>query len=166
MNNLIGNIVLIISLIIFSNNLTAQSHDDHDDHDDHEHPMNEIGIGNSLSYLAGEQKYAYGLHIHLLRAIEHSKFGYGLGYEQIYDEHKHRTLGIIGSYRPISPLMVTVSPGVLFPNEENAEYNFALHSEIVYEFEIGSFHIGPALEFATTFEEYHIGAGFHVGFGF
>lgn len=151
---------MLLSLFVFSNNLTAQSHDHH------EHALNELGIGNSISYLAGEQEYAYGLHIHYLRAIENSKFGYGLGYEQIFDEHKHRTLGVIGSFRPISPLIVTVSSGVLFPNEENSGYKLALHSELVYEFEIGPLHIGPAVEFATTLEEYHIGAGFHVGFAF
>lgn len=148
----------------------AQDHEHNHDHDNskqhHEHPKNEFGLGNYLSYLAGEQEFAYSLHIHYLRSFEESRFGAGLGYEQIFDEHRHRSLIIIGAFRPASPLVLSLAPGILFGNLENPGIRFTLHAEAVYEFEIGNFHLGPALEFATTFDEYHIGVGLHVAFAF
>lgn len=63
-------------------------------------------------------------------------------------------------------MVITLSPGILFPNNENPESWFVSHAEVVYEFEIGKLHLGPSLEFATTFEEYHLGAGIHFGYAF
>ena len=139
---------------------------DHDHNHHHDHPKNEIGLGNYLSYLPGEGETAYALHIHYLRSFEHSRFGAGIGYEQIFDEHNHRSLTIIGAYRPISPLVLALAPGILLGTEEEPGIRFALHAEAVYEFELGHFHLGPALEFATTFEEYHIGVGLHIAYAF
>ena len=163
---------LSVTFLIFTfltwHDLKAQ-HPEHD-HDQsqhqHEHPKNEFGFGNYLTYLAGEQEIAFALHIHYLRSFEHSRFGAGIGYEQIFDEHKHRSLTLIGAFSPVSPLILSLAPGVLFGTEENPGIRFALHAEVVYEFEIGNFHLGPALEFATTFDEYHIGLGLHIAFAF
>lgn len=151
-------------LCLFSMNLSAQHHDH--DHPPHEHPLNEIGIGNYLSFLAGEQEFAYSLHIHVLRFFEGSRIGAGLGYEQIFDEHRHRSLTMLGAFRLSSPLVLTLGPGILFGTQENPGNRFTMHAELVYEFEIGHFHLGPALDFATTFDEYHIGAGLHVAYAF
>ena len=155
---------LILLVLILGQDIIAQSH--HADHDHHHHPKNEIGVGNYLSYLAGEREIAYGLHIHYLRFIKESRFGAGIGFEQIFDEHKHRALTIIGAYKTKTPLVLSLAPGILFPTEENPGIRFNLHTEIVYEFEISRFHIGPALEFSTTFDEYHIGIGLHVAYTF
>ena len=157
--------ILLLVLISFQNNIKAQSKVHNHEHD-HDHAANEIGAGNFLSYHIGEQEFAYGLHIHYLRAIENSRFGFGIGYEQIYDEHKHRTIALIGNYRLLPPLILSLSPGILLPNQENQDFRFALHSELVYEFEFDHFHLGPTLEFATTFEEFHVGIGLHFAYAF
>jgi len=160
--------VLMLFIWISPNDLLAQ-HQEHDhDHNTnlHEHPKNEIGIGNYLSYLVGENEFAYGLHIHYLRSFEESRFGAGVGYEQIFDEHRHRSLTLIGAFRPVSPLVLSLAPGIVLGTPENQSIRFALHVEAVYEFEISHFHLGPAIEFATTFDEYHIGVGLHLAYAF
>jgi len=168
MTTYIRRLSILFSLFfcLFSHNLSAQQQDHDHEHHSHKHPLNEIGIGNYLSYLAGEHEFAYSLHVHLLRFFEDSRFGAGLGYEQIFDEHRHRSLTMIGAFRLSHPLVLTLGPGILFGNEENPGNRFTVHAELVYEFEIGHFHLGPALDFATTFDEYHIGAGLHVAFAF
>lgn len=155
-------------LLLGGTTMLAQDHEhDHDhSHHPHEHPNNEIGLGNYLSYLAGEKQVAYSLHFHYLRYFMESSFGAGLGYEQIFDEHGHRSLTVIGTYTFDSPLILSLAPGILFENPENPAARFVLHTEAIFEFELGHFHLGPALEFATTFEEYHIGLGVHVAFAF
>jgi hypothetical protein len=157
-------------LILNGSAVLAQDHDHDHDHDHshhhHEHPNNEFGVGHYLSYLAGEKEFAYSLHIHYLRFFSESRFGTGIGYEQIFDEHGHRSLTIIGTYQFASHLILSLAPGILFGNPENPTARFVLHTEVIYEIEIGNFHFGPALELATTFEEYHIGLGIHMAFAF
>jgi len=157
-----------VFLLLNGSVILAQDHEhDHDlsDHN-HVHPNNEIGLGNYLSYLAGEKQVAYGLHIHYLRYFMESSFGAGIGYEQIFDEHGHRSLTLIGTYKSDFPLILSLAPGILFGNPEIPSVRFVVHTEAIYEFEIGQFHLGPALEFATTFEEYHIGMGIHAAYAF
>ena len=158
--------IVILSLFLFDNNVIAQVNDNHDHDHHHEHGANEIGVGNLISYLVNEQEYAYGLHVHYMRSVKDTWFEYGIGYEQIFDEHQHRALGVIGSYRPLPQLILSVSPGILFPNQEHSGIRFVFHTEAAYEFEMGPFHLGPLLDFATTFKELHIGAGLHLGFTF
>lgn len=148
--------------------ILAQDHEhDHDhSHHHHAHQNNEIGLGNYLSYLAGEKEFAYSMHLHYLRYFNESRFGAGLGYEHIFDEHGHKSLTVIGTYRFASPFILSLAPGILFGNPENPAARFVLHTEAIYEFELGHFHLGPALEFATTFDEYHIGLGIHLAFAF
>jgi len=156
--------ILIITLFFtgFASNLVAQTVEHPDNHEYHK---NEIGVANSAVYFIKEQVFAYGLHMHFVRNIPKSKFGIGLGYERIFDEHKHNTIGLLATYRPIDRLSLNVSPGLTF-EDKSSMANFALHLETSYEFEINSFHIGPALEFAYDSEDYHISFGLHVGYGF
>ncbi len=152
--------------------LSAQDHDhethsyEHEDHENHDHHRNEIGIANSPVYFVKEKEFTYGLHIHYIYNIPNSQFGIGLGYERIFDEHKHQTYGIVGSYRPIDEWSINLSPGITFEGSETEEAAFAVHLETSYEFEINNFHIGPVLEFAYDPEDYHISLGLHVGYGF
>ena len=170
MLQILRRLSLVSILLIWISPLDLMAQDHKHDHDHslhhHAHPKNEIGLGNYLSYLAGEQEVAYSLHIHYLRSFEESRFGAGVGYEQIFDEHKHRSLTIIGTFRPTSPLVLSLAPGILFGTQEDPGIKFALHTEAVYEFEIYIFHLGPAIEFATTFNEFHIGFGLHLAVAF
>lgn len=137
----------------------AQSSEDKE----HDHHGPEIGLSNSLVYLINDKEFTYGLHVHFIHSIQHSRFGIGLGYEKIFDEHGHDTFVIDFSYRPIHALSLNVSPGIAF--EDNfSERAFAIHFETSYEYEINRFHIGPALEFAVLPGDMHLSLGVHIGF--
>ncbi len=153
--------------IAFSLNAFAQipEHSVDDDHQHHDHHKNEIGVANTLVYFLNEKTVNYGLHIHFVRGISESKFGIGLGFERIFDDHGHNTLGLVVAYRPIEKLGFSLSPGLTF-EDGNPQANFALHFETSYEFEIGNFHLGPIAELAYDPEDYHLSFGVHVGFGF
>jgi len=155
---------LIILLLAFASNLKAQCDQHCGPH--HDHHRSEIGIANAPVYFLNEKEFAYGLHVHYIYNIEDSKFGFGLGYERIFDEHKHNSLGLIGSYQPLDGLSINLSPGITFEDEDSSHINFGLHVETTYEFEINNFHIGPVLGFAYDPEDYHISLGLHIGYGF
>ena len=159
------NIKLTLSLLllVLISNLKAQNKTEQHHH---EHPKNEIGIVNAPVYLVKEDALAYSIHVHYLRMIEDSKFGFGLGYERLFNEHDHNTFGIIGMYRPFHGLSFSFSPGLTFEDEDSSELNLALHFETVYEFEFHHFHIGPTLGFAYDPEDYHISLGIHFAYGF
>ena len=158
--------VPICLLTLASFNLFAQSEVHYHNESDHpDHSKNEIGIANSPVYFVKEKIWAYGLHVHYVRSLSDTKFGVGLGYERIFDQHKHNTFGLIGSYRPIEPLSFSISPGITF-EDEDPKANFAFHFETSYEFEVRNLHVGPVLEFAFDPEDVHISLGLHIGFGF
>ncbi|NPD46415.1 MULTISPECIES: hypothetical protein [unclassified Lentimicrobium] len=152
-------IAILASLI--SSNLFAQNTEHNHTHSHHK---NELGIANSLVYFTNAEELAYGLHLHYIRSLPHSKFGLGLGYERVFDEHGHNTFGIVGGYSPMERLHLAVSPGITF-EDGSSEVNFAFHFETSYGFEIYDFHLGPLLEFAFDPEDIHISLGIHVGYG-
>lgn len=165
--------LVFLIICFYTSNIFAQSHDhahDHSEHKEgkkqyHEHHKSEIGVGNSLVYFTGEEEFAFGLHVHYVRTIANSKFGWGFGYERIFDEHGHNTFGPEIAYRPIENLSISFSPGVTL-EDEHPEAKLALHLETAYEFSIKNFHIGPTIGFAYDPEDYHISFGLHIGYGF
>ena len=149
----------------------STTHLDEDEHlnqeiHEHHHGKHEIGLANSLVYFVKEKEVAYGLHFHYMQQIGHSKFGWGLAYERVFDEHKHNTFGVVGSFRPIEPLSFSLSPGLSFEDAHPDEWHFSFHAETTYEFAINDFHIGPLLEFAVDPEDYHISFGVHFAYSF
>ena len=159
-------------LLCFTSQLDAQdiSADttdpiDHHRHH-HDHHANEIGIAIAPVYFTEEETISVGLHLHYLRNITHSRFGFGIGYERIFDDHGHHTFGLVGLYRPVEKLSLLLSPGATFEDVNPGELHFALHFEVAYEFEIKNIHLGPVIEFAYDPEEFHISLGIHVGYGF
>ncbi len=162
MNCKIGSISLLgIIFAIISTSAYSQ-----EENHNHDHHMYEIGVANSCVFFVGEKEFAYGLHIHLVRNIKHSKFGYGIAYERIFDEHKHNTVGIVGSYVPFKTMHLNIAPGIAFEDSEPSDFKFSFHAETSYDFNLGNFHIGPLLEFAFDAEDYHISLGLHIGYGF
>jgi hypothetical protein len=158
--------LLTILIICFSLTIYGQSKNlNKEVTENHEHHKNEIGIANSPVYFIKEKVFAYGLHFHYVRNIPKTKFGLGFGYERIFDEHKHNTFGLVGTYRPIENVSFNISPGLTF-EDENKSAKFALHLETAYEWEIKNFHFGPAFEFAYDPEDFHISLGLHIGYGF
>jgi len=159
---------LIVVFIMGGQVLMAQEHETEEGHhhSHHHHPRNEIGLANNLVYLGEEHEFAYGLHLHYLRNIGASRFGVGLGYEQIFDDHLHRNIGIVGSYRIHKSLFLNISPGITFIGRTNPEKTLALHLEATYEFELGPFHIGPVVEYAISGHGYHLSGGLHLAYAF
>ncbi len=161
---------LVFVSILGRQALMAQEHEVEDVHHHHQHyhphASNEIGLANNLVYLGEEGEFAYGLHLHYLRNIGDSRFGVGLGYEQIFDEHTHRNVGVVGSYRILHGLFLNVSPGITFIGGAEPEKTFALHLETTYEFELGPFHLGPVLEYALSGHGYHLSVGLHLAYTF
>lgn len=127
---------------------------------------NEIGMANSPVYIVGEKEWVYGLHIHYIKNIKQSKFGVGLGYEQLFDEHQHSTIGVVGSYHLNNNIHFNISPGFTVEQFNYNDPRFALHIEATYEFEIGHFLIGPVAEYAYDIEDTHLSAGLHLGYTF
>ncbi len=153
--------LLVIMFGIFA--IKTYSQEENHSHDHHKY---ELGVANSFVYFVKEKEVAYGLHVHLVRNIEHSKFGYGFAYERIFDEHKHNTIGFVGSYNPFEGLHISLSPGVTLEDSEPSDLKFAFHAETSYGFSFGDFHIGPMFEFAIDPEDYHLSLGLHIGYGF
>ena len=162
----ITKILLVILFGILTGNIYSQEEHHDNDHHKHHHHKYDLGVGNSLVYFPNEKETAYGLHLHLVRNIAHSKFGFGIAYERIFDQHKHNTIGLLASYNPVGGLHIDLSPGVTFEDHEPSELRFAFHAETAYNFDLGNFHLGPMLGFAFDPEDYHIGLGLHVGYGF
>lgn len=159
---------LTISFLFILMNAYAQTPEAHThshDHKHHHHAKNEIGIDNSVVFFPDEDEVAYGIHLHYTRMIGESKFGYGVGFERIFDEHKHNTIGILVAYRPIEPLYFSISPGITF-EDSMEEFNYSSHIEAAYDFEVGKIHLGPVIAMAYRPSHVHISIGLHIGFGF
>ena len=103
----------------------AQESDLHSDHELHRH---EIGMANSPVYYLKEKIFAYGLHAHYLYSFEDTKLAMGLGYERIFDEHKHSTYSLVFGYRPLERLSLIASPGITYEEAEPGGA-FSLHLE-------------------------------------
>lgn len=137
----------------------------HDGHMHHHLHRNELGIAIAPVYFLEEEEFSIAVHLHYLYNFHHSRFSAGAGYERIFDEHEHQFAGIIIGYKVFPKFNFSISPGLLF-EKDHPDPEFALHSELSYEFEIGNFHLGPALDFAVHPEDVHISLGLHLGYGF
>ena len=133
--------------------------------DEHQHPW-ELGGALGAVYSIKESHIAPGLHAHLLKNLgEEKRFGVGLGFETILDEHHHLNFGIPLNYNTMNGFVFTATPGVLFKRELEWEMDPSVHVEILYEFTFEHYHLGPMVEIALAANDYHFMLGFHVGFG-
>lgn len=153
------NLIFLLLMLVAVSKSNGREHDH-----DHGH-VHEIGVSLAPVYFFGEEESSFATHLHYVYNFPHIKFGVGVGYERIFDEHKHNFVGLEVNYRPVRELTLNVSPGVAFEGEHPDEKEFALHFETVYEFEFGSFHLGPVLEVAYHPEDWHISIGIHIGLG-
>ncbi|MCK3685110.1 hypothetical protein [Maribellus sp. YY47] len=144
--------------------LGAQEHNEHGQEHEHHH-VHEFGISFAPVYFTGEDELSVATHLHYVYNFPHTKFGLGVGYERIFDDHKHNFLGLELEYRPVHPLTIGLSPGFAFEGGHGGEKEFALHFETIYEMEFGAFHIGPLLELAYHPEDFHVSIGVHIGLG-
>jgi len=164
---MIPKIVLSFFLFFLVFNSFSQEHNHTHEHShevEHNH-AHEIGISAGPVYFLSAQEFSFATHFHYVYNFPETKFGLGVGYERIYDEHKHNFIGLEINYRPIHPITVSISPGITFEGEHRDESDFGLHFETVYEFELGAFHVGPMFELAYHPEDWHMSLGIHIGLG-
>ena len=163
MNRFFITILLIINTIF----VFAQDHSHEHDYDhEHKHAKNEFGFSNNLVFNSHENEFAYGVHLHFVKTMGKSdKFGLGLGYERIFDEHGHNSTNLLIMYRPIHHLSINFAPGVIW-TDEDAHIKPSLHLETIYEWELGHFHVGPLLGVAINPEHFHASIGLHIAIGF
>jgi len=163
------NIRYVLAAVIFLL-LTFRSYSQHDHKDelhDHEHPKNEIGFSNNAVFNVTENEFAYSLHLHIVKTIGNSdKIGLGLGYERIFDDHKHNALGIIFMLRPIESLSFNLSPGISWLQTKSNSLKPVMHIEGLYEWQFNHFHVGPLLGMAFNPDDFHVSVGLHLAFGF
>lgn len=136
----------------------------------HEHHLNfpyEVGVSNGIVYSFSEEEFAYGLHAHAIKNFGISKkVGVGIGYEAIFGDHKHDAFSILLHYMLTDHFSVNLAPGLIFLESQPNQSRFALHTEALYEFEIGAFHIGPLIGVSINSEDYHASLGLHMALGF
>jgi hypothetical protein len=167
--------LLIFSLLLISFNLFSQSFTDdkgqkahishaHDHHDPHKF---HIGIGAAATYLTTEKEFAPGFHLHLIRQLgENKRWGLGLGYEAILDEHIHNGINLLVNYRPVRFLSLIAGPGmVLGKHDGEVEVLPGFHTEAVFEFDFHGLHVGPMIGFGMDREDRHVSVGLHIGIG-
>lgn len=156
-------IKILLSLFVFSLitvSVKAQ-------HEDHEHPRREIGFSNNAVYNVSEKETAYSIHVHFVRTLEKNEnFGVGLGYERIFDDHKHNAVSAIFIYRPIEHFSLNIAPGIIWLDSKKNSLKPAMHIEGLYEFELGHFHIGPLAGLGFNTEDLHVAVGLHLAIGF
>lgn len=146
--------------------LTLSAKAQHEDHD-HEHPFNEIGFSNNAVYNVTEKEIAYSIHIHYIRIFEKNEdFGLGMGYERIFDDHKHNSFNVILMYRPFNHFSLNIAPGVIWLDSEKNSLKPAMHLEGLYEFEIGPIHMGPIIGVGLNTNDMHLSTGLHLALGF
>jgi hypothetical protein len=139
---------------------------DHDDmHDVHKY---HLGVGIAGTYLNGEQLLAPGIDLHILRQLGHKQnWGLGLGYEIVIKENIHNNISLMGNVHPVKYLAINAGPGFTFGKHDGeTEFSPALHTEVVFEFDINKIHLGPVAGFGIDKEEWHYSLGVHVGYGF
>jgi len=158
-------LVVIVSILnlVFIGGLFGQV--DNESH--HEH-FNEISVATGIVPLPAEDELTIGFHFHYVRGIGKDKrFGIGLGFETIVDEHKHYTFSVVAQYRIIAGWIIGYAPGLMIREEgDETLYQLAHHIETAYEFELGNFHIGPMAEVGLELIGVHYMLGVHFGMDF
>ena len=141
------------------------------DEEEQHHHAREFGISLSYVELIEEDETAPSIHLHWLKPLEGSesleRWGIGLGFETIFADHTHHTVMATLAFFPIDHLMLSVSPGVVFADEETGwENHYATHIELSYGFDVGEYEIGPVIGYADSNEGSHRMIGLHFGIPF
>ena len=168
---MISRLLLLFSILFISfcgYTQHEQKIESHQHEEGHIHNRNEISIAVGVVPLPEEDKVTAGIHLHYVRGVGSSnRFGIGIGFETILDEHKHYTVSAVFQYRIYKGLFIGYGPGIMIKKENSeTELQFAQHFELAYEFEVGKFHIGPMAEVGGENNAVHYMIGVHFGMDF
>jgi len=154
--------ILIIILINF-----LISEVNHNHNHNHEH-NNEFGIAIGLIPSHENKDYNLGLHLHYVKGIgNNNQYGIGFSLETIFEEHKHNSMSLIGTYHFDNGFTIAYAPGILFVDHNGIkETEFAQHFEFYYEVELDNFHVGPQFDIGIEDGEAHYMLGLHLGINF
>ena len=157
-------ILTLFAVLLIFESAYSQDHDEEDQH----HHKNEITFAAGIVLLVSEDKITEGIHLHYIRGIgENNRFGLGVGFETILDEHKHYTISLVIHYRVYEGFIIAYAPGAIILTRSNFyKYQFAHHIELAYEFELGVLHIGPVAELGIERNGIHYMGGIHLGIDF
>jgi len=158
---------LLMLIIVCPFIIVAREMHEYEHEHEHHHPELEFGISGGFVYNFTEKEAAPGMHIHVIKALSKShKFGLGMGYEAIFDEHKHNAASLIIRYRPIDYISINIAPGISWLSSEKNSAKPSMHIEGIYEWEFGNFHLGPMLGVAFNREDVHASLALHFAWGF
>ena len=158
-------VILFISIISIIFSESGHNHN-------HSHE-NEFGIAIGVVPGHDDEGDNLGLHLHYVKGIgEHNDFGIGISIETIFDEHKHNSVSILGTYHFENGFTIAYAPGILFAEHEGengeviTEEEFTQHFEFYYEFELERFHVGPQFDIGFEDNKTHYMLGLHFGIDF
>ena len=147
---------ILVPLFIVSLIFSASEHVHNHSHD------NEFGVAVGVVPGHDGEENNLGIHLHYIKGIgEHNDFGIGVSVETIFDDHKHNSISLIGTYHFDSGYTIAYAPGILF--EDDGKTEFTQHLEFYYEFEFEKFHVGPQLDIGFEGNETHYMLGVHFG---
>lgn len=161
---------IVLLLFVFSSKLTGQtSHTTHNHH--HDGFNNELGISVGIVQIENDEDMNINTHIHLMRHLRYDNFlkrvALGMGIETIFAEELHVSILGTFSYNLVSSLFIDLAPGLLIASHDgHQQKEFIAHIELIYEFDIGLFGLGPVVGMALSEDDRHYSLGIHLGRGF
>lgn len=161
-------VFIALIFISYSTNICAVNpSDDHSEHE-HQHGEWEVALVGSGVFLFAEDDFAFGTHLHVLKSLENVKgLNVGIGFEAIFAEHLHFSTSLAAKYMFWDNFGILLAPGVQFVNHQDEwESSLNAHFELIYELELGKYHIGPAVGYSVSKEDMHASVGLHVGYSF
>ncbi len=122
--------------------------------------VNELGLGVGWTHIPGEKKGSPSVHLHYVMNVSKS-IGAGIGYEQVFDRHGHKTASLLLTYRLKETVVFSYMIGAYLEGGSG----LSNHVEVAKLFQIKGLHIGPFAGISFG-EETHFKLGIHAGFGF
>ena len=156
------NFKILLNLLIISTIFSESEHIHKHSHN------NEVGIAFGIVPSQDGGNNNLGFHLHYIKGFgKHNKFGIGISSETIFDEHKHNSISLMGTYHFNRGYTIAYAPGILFSDHDGeSEIEFTQHFEFYYEFEIRQFHIGPQFDIGFEDGVIHYMLGLHLGINF